>query len=85
MKPDEAAFESHIAEWLAEYGGYTAWKLGTQSGDFDAGRGIDTAELLAFIEQTQPDEWAKVLKTHGNNPAAARAAFLDRLGKELGS
>ena len=85
MKPDEAAFESHIAEWLAEHGGYTAWKLGTQSDDFDAARGLDTAELFAFIEETQPDEWAKVLKTHGNNPAAARVAFLDRLGKELGS
>jgi hypothetical protein len=23
VEPDEAAFESHIAEWLAEHGGYT--------------------------------------------------------------
>ena len=83
MKPNEAAFESHIAGWLAEYGGYVGWKLGTQSDDFDAGRGLDTAELFAFIEDTQPDEWAKVLKTHANKPAAARGGFLDRLTKEL--
>ncbi|MEA2057971.1 MAG: hypothetical protein U9O63_04570, partial [Actinomycetota bacterium] len=45
MKPDEAAFESHIAEWLVDHGGYTAWKLGTQSTDFDPARGLDTVEL----------------------------------------
>ncbi len=85
MKPDEAAFESHIAAWLAENGGYRGWKLGTQSNEFDAGRGLDTAELFAYIEETQPDEWAKVLKTHAGNPTAARAGFLDRLTKELGA
>jgi type I restriction enzyme R subunit len=83
MKPDEAAFESHIAEWLAEHGGYTGWKVGTQSSDFAAGRGLDTGELFAFIEDTQPDEWAKVLKTHAGSSDAARAGFLDRLIKEL--
>ncbi|MDP3984731.1 MAG: hypothetical protein Q8Q52_07005 [Acidimicrobiia bacterium] len=57
MKPDEAAFESHIAGWLADHGGYTGWKLGTQSADFDATRGLDTAELFAFIEG-KPDQWA---------------------------
>ena len=46
MKPDEAAFESHIAEWLAEHGGYAGWKLGTQSDDFDAGRGLDTVRAV---------------------------------------
>ena len=83
MKPDEAAFEGHIAGWLADHGAYTGGKLGTQSPDFDAGRGMDTAELFAFIEATQRGEWAKVLKTHGEEPAAAQSAFLDRLTKEL--
>jgi len=36
MKLDEKAFETHIAEWLTEHGGYDVWKLGTQSTDFDA-------------------------------------------------
>lgn len=83
MKPDEEAFERHIAGWLADHGGYTGRKLGTQSTDFDASRGLDTVELFAFIDETQPDEWAKVLKTHAGNPAAVQAGFLDRLTKEL--
>ena len=82
MKPDEAAFESHIAGWLAEHGGYAGWKLGSQSHDFDAGRGLDAGELFAFIEETQPDEWAEALDTHANNPAPARAAFRGRPTKE---
>ena len=52
MKPDEPAFELHIAEWLAEHGGYARWKLGTQSEDFDAGRRFDTIESFAFIDTT---------------------------------
>ncbi len=85
MKPDEAAFESHIAEWLVDQGDYTTWKLGTQSTDFDPARGLDTVELFAFIEETQPDEWAKVLTTHGGSSVAAEKAFVDRLTKELDS
>lgn len=54
MKPDEAAFESHIAEWLVDHGDYTAWKLGTQSTDFDPARGLDTVELSAFIKEPNP-------------------------------
>lgn len=77
MKPDEAAFESHIVGWLVEHGGYTGWKLGTQSDDFDADLG-DTVELFAFIEDIQCDERAKVLKTRAGDSAAGRAGFLDR-------
>ena len=39
------------------------WKLGTQSDDFDADRGLETAELFAYIEDARPDEWAKARKT----------------------
>ena len=83
MKPDEAAFEAHITSWLVDHGGYAAVKLGTESSDFDPVRGLDTVELFAFIEATQPAEWAKVMKTHGGDRAAAEKAFLDRLTKEL--
>lgn len=81
-KPDERAFETHIAEWLTQHGGYGPAKVGT-AGDFDARRGIDTVELFAFIEATQPEEWAKVLTTHGQDPAKARAALVDRITGEL--
>ena len=83
MKPDETAFETHIAEWLAGPGGYTGVKVGTRSAEFDRTRGIDTVELLGFIEATQADEWAKVMRTHGGDDARARAAFVDRVAREL--
>src|SRR5690606_24102192 len=80
-RPDEAAFEDHIAAWLADAGRYSSSKRG--GGDFDIARGFDTAELFGFIESTQPDEWAKVVKTHAGNPDTVRTAFLDRLRREL--
>jgi type I restriction enzyme R subunit len=50
----EAAFESAIEAYLTISGGYV-------TGDrnrFDAARCIDPDTFLAFIEETQPDEWA---------------------------
>jgi type I restriction enzyme R subunit len=82
MKPDEKAFEEHIAPSLVESGGYRTVKLGNSSGDFDAGRGLDLAELFAFIEATQAGEWGRLAKLHGGE-AKARARFADRLVKEL--
>lgn len=41
--------------------------------------------MFTFIEETQPDEWAKVLTTHGGSSVAAEKAFLDRFTKELDS
>ncbi len=42
--PDEKAFESLIAGWLLDYGGYDAVKVGLAAGqhDFDPASGIDT-------------------------------------------
>src|SRR5690606_5232009 len=82
-RPIESAFENHIAAWLADAGGYSTTKRG--GSDFDIARGFDTVELFGFIESTQPEEWAKVVKTHAGNTETARAAFLDRLSKELES
>ena len=85
-KPDEEAFESHIADWLHRQGGYLEPKVGNQQGqphDFDATLGIDTAELFAFIGATQADEWANVLKSHSGDPGAAQQAFTKRLSAEL--
>ena len=54
-KVDEAAFEAFICDWLVGSGGYDAVKVGTAQGadDFDPVRGLDTAELFAFIGATQ--------------------------------
>ncbi|MDP9410078.1 MAG: hypothetical protein M3P70_06160, partial [Actinomycetota bacterium] len=82
MKPDEKAFEEHIAPSLVQSGGYRAVKLGNSSGDFEAGRGLDLAELFAFIEATQAGEWGRLAKLHGGE-AKARERFADRLAREL--
>jgi type I restriction enzyme, R subunit len=84
MKPDEKAFEEHIAGSLVERGGYRAVKVGNASGDFDAKRGLDTAELFAFIQVTQPEGWESLTKLHGGE-AKARDAFVNRLAKEFDS
>ena len=62
MKPDERSFEEHIAGSLLESGGYRAVKVGNASEDFDAGGGLDLAELLAFLEETQGGGWERVEK-----------------------
>ena len=82
MKPDEKAFEEHVAGSLVEHGGYSIVKVGNASKDFDAGRGLDAAELFAFLEATQSAEWERLVKLHGGE-VRAREGFADRLSKEL--
>jgi type I restriction enzyme R subunit len=84
-KADEAGFESFICDWLAEHGGYDSVKVGTaqaQPTDFDPARGLDTAELFAFIGATQADKWNELRNLYGD-PGKAQRGFADRLAKEL--
>ncbi|MGI8757131.1 MAG: type I restriction endonuclease [Acidimicrobiales bacterium] len=86
MKPNEAAFETFICDWLTSHGGYDAGKVGNAQGqpaDFDPVRGLDTAELFAFIEATQGGSWAKLLKQLGGDPTVLRGKFADRVASEI--
>ena len=84
MKPDEKAFEEHIADSLVERGGYRTVKLGNASEDFDVGRGLDLVKLFAFVEATQVGDWERLAKLHrGEDRAWER--FADRLAKEIGA
>jgi len=83
VSPDEFAFETEICASLVAHGGYQLCKIGTQSPDFDAARGLDTAELYAFIGATQGDAWEHVVKQYGNDRDAAQKGFADRLAKQL--
>nr|MDP9477173.1 type I restriction endonuclease [Actinomycetota bacterium] len=65
-----------------ERGGYREVKLGNASGDFDAARGLDLAELFAFLRVTQPEAWESLAKLHGGEERT-QARFADRLAKEL--
>jgi hypothetical protein len=55
MTVSERGFEDAIAASLVDSGGYRVCKLGTKpewSADFDRARGLDTAELFAFLAET---------------------------------
>ncbi|MGE3327470.1 MAG: type I restriction endonuclease subunit R [Acidimicrobiia bacterium] len=84
--PNEALFEDAITAHLAIAGGYLPVKWGNRQDaprDFDATRGLDTAELFAFIGATQPDEWSALVKAHGGDPDRAQRLFADRLASQL--
>ncbi len=85
MKADERGFEDAITAALVEVGGYRLNKWGTSvewAADFDSVRALDTAELFAFIADTQPKSWERLVAVHGGE-AGARAQFADRLGKQI--
>jgi type I restriction enzyme R subunit len=81
----ERGFEDAITASLVVSGGYRVCKWGAHAewiGDFDRVRGLDTAELLAFIAETQPTAWKRLIAVHGGE-AGARTQFADRLAKQL--
>ncbi|MHB8717743.1 MAG: type I restriction endonuclease subunit R [Candidatus Dormibacteria bacterium] len=83
---NERLFEDAIADYLVASSGYQACKVGTSpahSRDFDARLGLDTAELFAFIEATQPTAWSALVKAHGGDPITARGKFATRLAAKL--
>jgi type I restriction enzyme, R subunit len=85
MKVSERGFEDAITVSLVEQGGYRVCKWGTKpewAADFDRPRGLDTAELFAFIEDTQPKAWERLVAVHGG-AEGARQQFADRLAKQL--
>ena len=80
----EAAFESQIATWLVERGGYRRVKVGGAGGDFDGNAGVDTADLFEFIGATQAEQWDKLVDSgYGGDPVVARAKFVQRLASQL--
>jgi type I restriction enzyme R subunit len=85
-RPTEALYEEAITTHLVESAGYRICKHGTRTehaSDFDATRGLDTAELFAFIDATQPKHWANLVRSHGGDPETARRRFLQRLANEI--
>lgn len=86
MRPDEHAFETSICDWLVAEGGYQACKVGNRQGeptDFDPVRSIDTAELFAFLGETQAESWDQLKKRLGGVEAQAQSKFVERLASEL--
>src|SRR5262245_29494037 len=85
MKVDERGLEDAITLSLVEAGGYQVCKWGTKpawAGHFDAKLGLDTTELLDFIEETQPTAWERLLEVHGGRDGVL-SQFGSRLAKQL--
>ena len=88
----EDAFEQLIVEHLVLHGGYeprgpTGNKLGYDPDEslavhagFDVQRALIPADVIAFVQATQPKPWAKLQGIHG---AALEGIFLDALRKVL--
>jgi type I restriction enzyme, R subunit len=85
VKPDERGFEDAITGSLVDAGGYRVCKRGTKPewvGDFNPRLGLDTEELLAFIAETQPAAWKRLLEVH-DGPDGVLQQFGDRLARQL--
>jgi type I restriction enzyme R subunit len=76
---DERLFEDAIERSLLDEGSY----LNSLPSGFDRALGLDLHELFAFIEETQPFEWERLVGVYGNDRASARDGFAKRLSKEL--
>jgi type I restriction enzyme, R subunit len=73
----EIEFENEICEYLAENGWLYAEK---DAADYDRGLALFPADLLAWVQEAQPDAWETIVKNHGE---AASATLLGRLRESL--
>ena len=73
----ECELERHIVEQLAEAG----WLVGKSSG-YDQVRALFPADVIGWLQESQPQAWAKLSSLNG---AGTETAVLDRLVKTLSS
>jgi type I restriction enzyme R subunit len=73
----EVSFENEICEHLAA----NEWMYAAGDAQhYDRARALFPADVLAWVQKTQPQAWAALSKNHG---AAAEVTLLDRLRKSL--
>lgn len=79
----EEAFEREICEYLGAHG--WTYETGDTAPKYDAKRALIPADVFAWLETTQPDEWAKVVKPTDTpaQQAQAKEQLLDRLVASL--
>ncbi|WP_293002431.1 DEAD/DEAH box helicase family protein [Nevskia sp.] len=71
----EKHFEAYIVKQLQKQG----WLIG-DTAHYDTERALYPDDLVAWLEATQADKWAKLCKDY---PADPRGALMDRLAKTL--
>ncbi|WP_310387835.1 type I restriction endonuclease, partial [Roseateles sp.] len=76
----ECELERHIVEQLRAAG----WLVGV-SAVYDRARALYPEDVTAWLQDSQPEAWEKLLRLHAGSAAAAETALLDRLVKTLES
>ena len=71
----EKHFEAYVVSKLKAQG----WKVG-ETLQYDTERALYADDLIAWLEATQPEKWAKLQKDNGER---ARDILMDRLAKAL--
>ena len=71
----EQAFESTVESMLLDAG----WRAG-DLGEWDVERALFPARAVAFIRETQPDEWARMAGLHGDG---IESLIVEQLAREL--
>jgi type I restriction enzyme R subunit len=71
----EIHFEDYIVDYLAGHG----WRVG-DAAKYDRSRALYPEDIIGYIEDSQPDAWAKLTALNG---AATEKLILDRVVKAL--
>lgn len=75
----EEAFEVEIAEYLAAQG----WEYSPNGEGYDRARALFPEDVFWWLETTQPEEFAKVVKVGSTAEAKQRTTLLDTLATRL--
>jgi len=73
---NEETFETAIIQSLVESGGY----IETKPENFSRDIALDKQQIINFVKDTQPNDWANLAKVHNS---AIETKFIERIVKEL--
>ena len=79
MQGDTAHQEKHFEAYIVQQLQKQGWQVG-DTRHYDTERALYPDDLVAWLEATQPEKWAKLCKDHPTDP---RGALMDRLAKTL--
>ena len=76
----ERAFEDTIERWLLENGSYGK----SDPADFDTELGLDTSQLFAFLQATQPEQLSRLAqRAYSGDTSRMQIGLASRLAREL--
>ena len=76
IETKEITFEQEIEYSLIDHGGY----IKGNPRDYNREFAIDTKQLFRFLQDSQPVEWEKLCRKHGEN---VETGFLKKLYRDL--